>query len=386
MMPNMKKTITIEGTAERFYAGLIENDHLVEYHRFSLTEPVMINRILKGQVQKESASLHSYFVNLQLDKPGFWNADRAIPGGTQPIVQIVQEGVGKKGYRITDHYTIPGRYLVLTPFDPRVHVSQRIDDPDQRKRLSEVAAGLPGTDQIGWILRTEALNVDSQAILDEGAYLYNIYTTIENRGITAPVGAILYEPVHPFVSFLTSAGMQHEDQIVCESKEIYKQLISMPDLPQQVIPLFKVFDQGRWTISDFYKIRSALDRARKREVPLPEGGSIVIDETEALVVIDVNSGGTASHGHSREESIFRVNVKACPVIAEQIRLRNLSGIIIIDFIDMKREEDRERLIELLRKEIKKDRQRVTIHGYSHLGLMELSRKRENLPLASILND
>ena len=385
-MSNIKKTITIEGSEERFYAGLIDNDSLVEYHRFSLTEPVMIGRILKGQVQKESASLHSYFVNLQLDKPGFWNAGHNVSGNTQPIVQIVQEGVGRKGYRVTDHYTIPGQYLVLTPFDPRIHVSLRIDDAEERKRLSEIAQKLPGTGRSGWILRTEAVNADFQSILDEGAYLYKLYTAIENRGITAPVGTILYEPIHPFLSFLTSTGISSDDRIVCESKDLYKQLTALPDLPQHLIPCFKVFDQGRWTISDFYKLRSSLDRARKREVPLPEGGSIVIDETEALVVIDVNSGGTASHGHSREDSIFRVNAKACPVIAEQIRLRNLSGIIIIDFIDMKHESDRDRLIEILRTAIKKDRQRVTIHGYTHLGLMELSRKRESLPLTSILND
>ena len=110
----------------------------------------------------------------------------------------------------------------------------------------------------------------------------------------------------------------------------------------------------------------------------------MIDETEALIVIDVNSGGTVVHGTSREDSIFKVNAKACPVIAEQIRLRNLSGIIIIDFIDMKRDSDREKLLELMKSNIKKDRQRVTIHGYTHLGLMELSRKCESVPLATML--
>ncbi len=383
-MYRQKKIITIEGTAERFFAGLTENDVLSEYQRFSLTDPVILGRIVKGQVQKESGTLHSYYVNLQLDHPGFWNAGRSVKGGTQPIVQVIQEPRGRKGYRVTEHYTIPGRYLVLTPFDPRIHVSLRIEDPTEQKRLRETACSLPGDGQVGWILRTEALNVDSESILAEGAYLYDLHREIENRGITAPVGAILYEPVHPLISFLTSAGLSEEDEIICADKELLQQLRSLEHMPEQFLSLFKLFDQGRWSLSEFYKIRSALDRACRREVPLRGGGSIVIDETEALIVIDVNSGGTVVHGTSREDSIFKVNAKACPVIAEQIRLRNLSGIIIIDFIDMKRDADREKLLELMKYNVKKDRQRVTIHGYTHLGLMELSRKRESVPLATML--
>ncbi|MBR2264578.1 MAG: ribonuclease E/G, partial [Firmicutes bacterium] len=199
-MYRQKKIITIEGTAERFFAGLIENDVLSEYQRFSLTDPVILGRIIKGQVQKESGTLHSYYVNLQLDHPGFWNAGGAVKGGTQPIVQVIQEPRGKKGYRVTEHYTIPGRYLVLTPFDPRIHVSLRVDDPAEQKRLRETARSLPGDGHVGWILRTEALSVDSESILAEGAYLYDLHREIENRGITAPVGAILYEPVHPLIS------------------------------------------------------------------------------------------------------------------------------------------------------------------------------------------
>ncbi len=385
-MYKQKKTITIEGTAERFFAGLIENDVLTEYHRFSLTDPVVLGCIVKGQVQKESGTLHSYYVNLQMDHPGFWNAGHPVKGGTQPIVQIIQEPRGKKGYRVTEHYTIPGHYLVLTPFDTRIHVSLRIEDQAEQQRLREMAHALPGDGRVGWILRTEALHADSESIFTEGAYLYDLYSKIENRGITAPVGAILYEPVHPLISFLSSTGLSQEDEIVCEAKELLRKLQMMKDLPAQLKSLFKLFDQGRWSLSEFYKIRSALDAASRREVPLPGGGSIVIDETEALIVIDVNSGGSAARGSSREDSIFNVNAKACPVITEQIRLRNLSGIIIIDFIDMKRDSDREKLLELMKRNAKKDRQRVTIHGYTHLGLMELSRKRESVPLAAMLAD
>ena len=383
-MSTAKRTITIEGTAEIFYAGLIEDDTLVEYHRYSLTEPLRVGQILKGQVQRETGTVHSYFVDLGLDKPGFWNAGRKVSGGSQPVLQIEQEGKGRKGYRVTERYTLPGHYLVLTPFDHRVHISLRIDDPQAQERLRALAARLPGEGRFGWIFRTEALRADSDAILEEATYLYDLYASIENKAITAPVGAILFAPVHPLVSFLRSAGITAADSIVCGDKELMKQLVQLPGLPQELIPQFRLFDQGRFNISDFYKITSALTRALKREVPLKDGGSIVIDETEALVVIDVNSGGTVFHGQSREDSIFKVNAKACPVIAEQIRLRNLSGIIIVDFIDMKRDSDREKLLQLMKEQIKKDRQRVTIHGYTHLGLMEISRKREDLPLSTIL--
>ena len=153
-----------------------------------------------------------------------------------------------------------------------------------------------------------------------------------------------------------------------------------PELSEKVF----LFDQGRWSIREFYKLTSQLMTALSRKVLLSEGISVVIDQTEALTAIDVNSGSFAYGGKDREKTIFEANRRAADVILEQIRLRNLSGILIIDFIDMKSERSKEELLHYVKEAAKKDRQRVTVHDYTRLGLMELTRKRADLPLSSFL--
>lgn len=379
--------ITIEAREEGLYAGLLENGRLKEYHRFDLDGPAILGSIVMGHVDEQVGGLNSFLVNIRQDKKGFLNTrkgDKVRCGDMFPV-QIIQEGSGDKGYRVTREFSLDGHNVVLTPFDLRTSISLKIESEALKTRFKALREQFPDQHTVGWIFRTDAAAASEEEILEEAKVLYDRYQSIMRIQKTSPAGSILYAPPAPVLSFLLSQPRNTVSKIVVDDKNVYKRLKEMvqeedPELSEKVF----LFDQGRWSIREFYKLTSQLMTALSRKVLLSEGISVVIDQTEALTAIDVNSGSFAYGGKDREKTIFEANRRAADVILEQIRLRNLSGILIIDFIDMKSERSKEELLHYVKEAAKKDRQRVTVHDYTRLGLMELTRKRADLPLSSFL--
>ena len=378
--------ITVEGRGEPWLVGLLEGDTLLEYHRFSRTEKPLLQSVIQGQLSDRLGNLHSYIVQLHLDKPGFLNVDPSagLKLGTLRPVQILQEGAGDKGYRVSDRYSLSGRSLVLTPFSPKTSISSKLDPEAVKRRFNALRERFPDGSSCGWIFRTRAADLSDEQILAEAKSLYERHQAIQERKETAPLGTVLDRPELPILAYLLSQPSDLK-KIVCEDKETARFLRECleerdPELADKV----ETFDQGRWTIRDFYRLTSQLMEAVSRKVLLRDGISIVIDETEALVAIDVNSG-SFDRGPDRESLILEANRRAADEILHQIRLRNLSGILIVDFIDMKEERSREQLLRHMKEGAKKDRQKLTVHDITKLGLMELTRQREKLPLSSFLN-
>lgn len=384
-------TITVEVKKEEaqepiLYVGLLDGDTLVEYQRYSAREISFLQRILIGKITEPVRGLNSYFVNIKEERPGYLQVDSEcnIRCGDEVPVQIIQEGVGRKGHRLTLKYTIPGESVVLTPYDTRISISSKVEDPKERERLYQLANILPHQGETGYIVRTDAVHYTQEEILEESDMLYQQHLEIQRRSETSSLGTVLYQPPSPVIRYIRSLPRGSVKKVVVDDAGYLQELTEMFQEAGKMPPL-QLFNQGRWGIREFYRLTTPLDRALQREVLLKDGGSLVIEETEAMVVIDVNSGGAAVR-EDREETLYQMNCRAAKEIAHQIRLRNLAGIIIVDFIDMKNKAHQSALLNLMRQEVRKDPRKTTVHGLTRLGLMEITRQRGLRPLSQILKD
>lgn len=378
-------TITVEIRGEILYVGLLDDEQLIEYQRYTVSEQSLLQKIVMGLLT-EPAGGNSYFVNIKEDKPGYiqFDVQEKIKCGTLLPVQIQREGVGRKGHLLTQKYSLPGRCLVLTPYDVRVSVSGRIENPADRERLRIIGEKLPYQDAVGYILRTDAVQHSEEQIVREAEELFALYTNIQKRSETSALGTILYQPPTPVVQYINSLPSGSVKKIVVDDAGYCKELRSqLEGVEPSLVEKVELHDQGRWDIRSFYHMTTPLERALKKEVPLRDGGSVIIEETEAMVVIDVNSGG-ADVRSDREETVYQINCAAAKEITRQIRLRNLAGIIIIDFIDMKNKAHQSALFNLMKQEVKKDPRKTQVHDITKLGLMELTRQRGLLPLSKVM--
>ena len=364
--------ITVESHGEKALVGLLENRRLIEYRAFSALGTELLHSVIQGKVTEYAGGLDAAFVNLKQDQHGFLNHPPK-PGTLLPV-QIVQEERGEKVWRVTDQYSLSGISLVATPFDKRLSLSSKIYDKAQRDHLKALGTQLPHRDQTGYIFRTRAASCSDEEILAEAHHLSEACIDIAIRSRTAPLGTVLYTAPDPILRYIQSCPENSIEKVVFDDKALLKRL-----QPRLSVPAV-MHAEGRWTIRTFYRMNKALQEAGQRVVRLRDGGEIVIDETEACVVIDVNSGSAEGPGH--EETIFRTNRSAALEIAHQLRLRNLSGIILIDFIDMKRKSHQDAVLQALTEATASDPEPVTLYGYTHLHLVEMTRKREGLPLSA----
>lgn len=374
--------ITVQARAETLSIGLLEQGRLIEYEVFPRHSLPAIDRVCIGKVKEVSLTLHAAFLDCGAEKSGFLplREGRKLACGEELLVQIVKEGTKDKGYLLTEKISLSGKYLVLTPFDRRISLSSKIQNPDERARLHRLASYLPNLKQTGYILRTDAQGQSDAEIQREAQDLVERWEAIQKRAPYATSGSILYQPMPPVLTYIKNLPTGSIQKIVVDDAAYYRQL---RDELQSTYPALTEIvcrhDQGRFGIQDFYKMTSQLQRALATRVPLSKGGFLVIEQTEAMAVIDVNSGSPAGR-MDFEELAYSVNCAAAEEIAHQIRLRNLSGIIIVDFIDMKSEDHKTALLDLLYRATRSDPRRTTIHGMTALGLVEISRQKKSLPL------
>lgn len=374
--------ITVQARAETLSVGLLEQGRLIEYEVFPRHSLPVIDRVCIGKVKEVSLTLHAAFLDCGAGKSGFLplRGGRKLACGEELLVQIVKEGTQDKGYLLTEKISLSGKYLVLTPFDRRVSLSSKIQNPEERARLHRLASCLPNLKQTGYILRTDAQGQSDADIQREAEELVKQWETIRRRAPYATSGSILYQPMPPVLTYIKNLPTGSIQKIVVDDTAYYRQL---RDALQSTYPALTEIvcrhDQGRFGIQEFYKLTSQLQRALAKRVPLRKGGFLVIEQTEAMAVIDVNSGSPAGR-MDFEELAYSTNCAAAEEIARQMRLRNLSGIIVVDFIDMRREEHKTALLDLLRKATHSDPRRTTIHGMTNLGLVEISRQKKSLPL------
>lgn len=389
------KQIIINTAGIEKKACVIEDGKLVEMFVHNENKLSINGNIYVGKVENVLPGMESAFVNIGLERNSFLyvndlrefeekyldgieNSDKPIEDilkkGDQVVVQILKEPRGTKGARVTTHYTVPGKYLVLMPNNDYIGISKKIKDEAERERLYNILDDIK-PDSVGVIIRTDAQGKSEYEFSKEIEYLVKKWQTIEERIDDSDVGDILYEDNNLLKMILRDIFSSDVDELIIDDESVYWEAIDFISAfsSGKLQTKIKLFSENN-DIFEYYNVNKQLDIALSDTVWLDCGGYIVIEKTEALISIDVNTGKNTGV-HNLEETVLQTNLEAAKEIANQLRLRNLSGIIIIDFIDMKIDEDKNKLIEVFEEVLAKDRIKNNIVHFTDLGLVEMTRKR-----------
>ena len=304
--------------------------------------------------------------------------------GQEVLVQVTKEPIGTKGARVTAYITLPGRLLVLMPSTAKIGVSRRIQDPAERDRLRDVATGLkpPG---VGFIIRTAAEGAPEEEIRQDMDFLVRLWETIKKRRPRSRAPSLLYAELDLTFRILRDLYNTDIEAVHVDSKDEFKKLTDFtkrftPDLRESLL-----LYEDEEPIFEHFGVELEINRALGKKVWLKSGGYIVIDQTEALTAIDINTGRFVGR-RNLEETIVKTNMEAVQEVVYQLRLRNIGGLIIIDFIDMEKYSNRKKVFATLEEALKGDRAKSTILQISELGLVEMTRKRTRDNLASIMTE
>jgi len=302
--------------------------------------------------------------------------------GQEIIVQVSKAPIGNKGARITTRVSLPGRFLVLMPATDHIGVSRRIEDENERSRLKETLTDLR-PENCGAIARTVSEGVSREKLAKEMDFLVSLWLDIQKKGANAPAPSLLHKELNVTLRAVRDLFTQEVDKLVIDSKSGFEEILKfldtfMPMLKESV----ELYEESE-PIFDAYNLESEISRAFKKKVWLKSGGYIVIEHTEAMVSVDVNTGRYVGK-HNLEETILKTNLEALKEIAYQIRLRDIGGLIVIDFIDMEKKSNQERVFNALKEALKKDRSKTHVLPMSELGLIEMTRKRTRETLNRML--
>jgi ribonuclease G len=396
----MNEEILINVTPQETRVAVIQQGVAQELHVERTTGRGLVGNIYLGVVSRVLPGMQSAFIQIGLDRAAFlhvadiWeqrqNAEPAKPierllhEGEKLLVQVIKDPIGTKGARLSTQVSIAGRLLVYLPQEFHIGISQRIEDEAERAHLRErLQQLLPADATGGFIIRTMAETATDKEMLSDIAYLRRIWGGIQEKGKIATAPALLYQDLNLSLRVLRDIANDDTDRILVDSRETFHKLQAFAqDYTRNFLERLQLYS-GERPLFDLYGIEEEIERALARRVPLKSGGYVIIDQTEALTTIDVNTGGFVG-GRSFDDTIFKTNLEAAHVIARQLRLRNLGGIIIVDFIDMENDTHRESVLTEFKKALSLDRTRITVSGFSSLGLVEMTRKRTRESLAHTL--
>ena len=423
----MYKQLVINATEHETRVALLEDGNLAELfiEREDISD--ITGNIYKGKVQRVLPGMQAAFVDIGLNQAAFLYAgdiikenhkdseqqfqeeNNGIPGiptedisrviplekrhipiedlireGQEIMVHVAKSPIGTKGARVTSHVSLPGRFLVLMPNSDHIGISRRIEDESERSRLKESVNRLRDG-RYGYIVRTAAEGEHEEKLLYEMRFLINLWSNIQKRFDVVAAPSLLHRELSVTLRAVRDLLIHEADKLIIDAKNGYHAVLSfidsmMPNLKDSV-ELY----EGTEPIFDAYNIEVDVSRALKRKVWLKSGGYIVIDHTEALVAIDVNTGRyVGKQNHNLEETILKINLEAVKEIAYQVRLRDIGGIIIIDFIDMEKKSNQEKVYTALTDSLKRDRSKTNVLPMSDMGLIEMTRKRVKKSLGRML--
>ena len=398
----MSQEILINVTPRETRVAVVENGVLQEVSIERERRRGLVGNIYVGKVSRVLPGMQAAFIDIGLSRTAFLhvndiqqpdeasertdNIAELLTEQQRILVQVVKDPIGTKGARLTTNITIPSRYLVLLPRTPAVGVSARIEDERERARLKAIGQGFideDGDDRNGYILRTASEQVSDEALAADRAFLRKLWQSISRRAADAQPGTRVHEDLALVLRSMRDLVASEVERIRIDSRENYQRVMEFCEqfLPE-IAPRIQYYP-GERPIFDLYGVEDELQKALERKVGLKSGGYLIIDQTEAMTTIDVNTGGYVGH-RTLEETIFKTNLEAAQAIARQVRLRNLGGIIIIDFIDMLEEEHKRQVLRALEKALERDHAKTQISGVSALGLVEMTRKRTRESLEHIL--
>jgi ribonuclease G len=395
----MNEQILINVTPQETRVAVTELGAVQELHVERATSRGLVGNIYLGRVCRVLPGMQSAFVEIGLPRAAFlhvadiWGArngeserpiERILSEGQNLVVQVVKDPIGSKGARLSTQVSIAGRLLVYLPQDPHIGISQRIGDEAEREHQREkVHALIPPGETGGFIVRTVAEAATEAELAADIEYLVRLWKQIQLSAQTAAPQALLYRDLALATRVLRDLVGESTERIIVDSRETFARLQEFAErYTRQALPILEHYS-GERPLFDLFAVEDEIERALARRVDLKSGGYVIIDQTEALTTIDVNTGGFVS-GRSFDDTIYKTNLEAAQAIARQLRLRNLGGIIIVDFIDMESQDHRDAVLAEFRKALARDRTRVTVNGFSQLGLVEMTRKRTRESLAHIL--
>ncbi|WP_220720232.1 ribonuclease G [Agarivorans litoreus] len=401
----MSAELLINVTPTETRVALVDSGILQETHVERDARRGIVGNMYKGRVSRVLPGMQAAFVDIGLEKAAFLHASDIVPHtecvdvteqehfqagniaelvrqGQDIMVQVVKDPLGTKGARLTTDITLPSRYLVFMPGSSHVGVSQRIESEQERERLKEICGDF--VDELGgFIIRTAAEGIGADELEQDAAFLKRVWRKVLQRKESSPSKSKLYAELNLALRIIRDFVGTHLDRIRVDSRETYEQLVSFS---AEFVPEFTEileYYAGDRPIFDLFDVENEIQRALKRRVDLKSGGYLIIDQTEAMTTIDINTGAFVGH-RNLEETIFNTNIEATQSIARQLRLRNLGGIVIIDFIDMADSEHQRRVLHSLELALAKDRAKTNISGFSQLGLVEMTRKRTRESIEHIL--
>ena len=394
----MSEEILINVTPQETRVAVLQLAVVQELHIERASARGMVGNIYLGRVCRVLPGMQSAFVEIGLERAAFLHvADIWAPSGEEPrpierqlyegqslMVQVFKDPLGTKGARLSTQIGLAGRFLVYLPQETHIGISQRIENEVEREHLRErLQHLLPESDRGGFIIRTMAETATDKELLDDVEYLRKVWGDIQESAKGAPVKTRLYHDLDLPLRVLRDFVNEETDRIVVDSRETFTRLQGFAQEYTSGVAEKLSHYQGERPLFDLRGVEDEIEKALARRVNLKSGGYLILDQTEALTTVDVNTGGFVG-GRNFDDTIFKTNLEAAQTIARQLRLRNLGGIIIVDFIDMDNEEHQAAVLAEFKKSLAKDRSRITINGFSALGLVEMTRKRNRESLAHIL--
>jgi ribonuclease G len=400
--------ILINWSPQETRVAIVENGAVQELHIERTLERGLVGNIYLGRVARVLPGMQSAFIDIGLERAAFLHvADLHVPGapsrgggdngaatpptpieklvfeGQTLTVQVIKDPIGTKGARLSAQISIAGRLLVFLPHDDHIGISQKIGSPELREQLRTRMQQLAGAERGGFILRTNAEEAADDELAEDIAYLRKTWAAIRERGFASPPGTLLHQDLSLAERVLRDLANDQTNSVRIDSKLQFDALQAFGEAyTPGAVKKLELY-RGERPIFDLYNIDDEIQRALARRVDLKSGGYLIIDQTEALTTIDINTGGFVG-ARNFDDTIFKTNLEAAGAIARQLRLRNLGGVIIVDFIDMARDEHRGAVLAEFRKQLARDRTKITVSGFTQLGLVEMTRKRTRESLAHML--
>lgn len=392
-----RKEIYANRSFEEIRIAVVENSRLSDLFWERTNHMSLVGNIYKGIVENVLPGISSAFINIGFEKNAYIYVSDVIgdtKGGIEKVlhkdqevmVQIIKDAISTKGMKVTMDINIPGRYIVLAPYEDHIAVSKNIEDNSERKRLSEVVEKITSEyKKYGCIVRTEASGVGEEEIKKEYKYLVRVWESILKKYEHSKAPCLLYKDMDITIQVARDLLSNDVSVYMLDNRDDYNNVL---DFVSKVSPEFKdkiKFYDSKMPIFKAFNIEHEIDELRKMKVELPSGGSIIIQEAESLCAIDVNTGRYTG-SHSQEETVTQTNIEAAYEIARQLRLRNIGGIIVIDFIDMKKPSNRHKVMKALEDAVKNDRAKIKILPITRLGLIEMTRERRRESTFSMLTE
>jgi ribonuclease G len=399
----MSHEILINVTPQETRVAMLGEGVVQELHIERASARGLVGNIYLGRVARVLPGMQSAFVEIGLERAAFLHVadiwehrqnghggsdarpiERILHEGQSLLVQVIKDPIGTKGARLSTQVSLAGRLLVYLPQDSHIGISQRIEDEAERESLREklqllLPDGLIG----GFIIRTMAETASDREMENDIGYLTKLWGDLNARAGAVPAPALLYQDLNLAQRVLRDMATEETLRVVVDSRETF---VRMREWAAEYTPALTERIQhhaGERPLFDLYSVEDEIEKALARRVDLKSGGYLIVDQTEAMTTIDVNTGGFVG-GRSFDDTIFKTNLEAAQVIARQLRLRNLGGIIIIDFIDMENVDHRNAVLTELNRALEPDRTRLSVNGFTQLGLVEMTRKRTRESLAHVL--